>query len=301
MDAYHEICFESLTLAIRSFMIPALKWNGGAMTRQAITSRESHFEFGENWLSFLDVVSEERIAAAERGLRQLFPNAELQGKRFLDIGCGSGLSMLAALRLGAAEVIGVDIDENSIEATYRCLTRFASDKKWRVFRSSVFDLDPEKLGRYDVVHSWGVLHHTGDMWRAIGIAASMMEDKGLFAIALYKKTRFCGLWRIEKRIYSRFPAVFQAPVRWLYTAACFTRELAAGRNPFTSGKDDRIRGMSRDHDTHDWLGGYPYESVSPEEVHVGIDKLGLHIVRENITLGGTGLFGTACDEYVACR
>lgn len=271
------------------------------MTRQAITSRESHFEFGENWLSFLDVVSEERIAGAERGLQKLFPGTELQGKRFLDIGCGSGLSMLAALRLGAAEVIGVDIDENSVEATRRCLTRFESGKKWRAFRSSVFDLDPEKLGRYDIVYSWGVLHHTGDMWRAIEKAASMMEDRGFFAIALYQKTGFCGLWRIEKRIYSHLPAVFQAPVRWLYKLAWSARELVAGRNPFAGKKDEVRRGMSRSHDTHDWLGGYPYESASPDEVHVKLDQLGLHLVRENITLGGTGLFGTACDEYVASR
>ncbi len=271
------------------------------MAKQAITSRESHFEFGKNWLSFLDVVSEERIAAAERGLRQLFPNDELQGKRFLDIGCGSGLSMLAALRLGAAEVIGVDIDENSVEATRRCMARFAPEKKWRAFHSSVFDLDPEKMGRYDVVHSWGVLHHTGDMWRAIAKAVAMMEDKGLFAIALYKKTRFCGLWRIEKRIYTHSPVALQIPVRWLYTSACFAREMMAGRNPFTGRKDARIRGMSRAHDTHDWLGGYPYESASPDEVHAEFDQLGLHVVRENITLGGTGLLGTACDEYVASR
>lgn len=273
------------------------------MTKHELTARESHFEFGENWLSFLDVVSEDRIAAAVRGLEHLFPDGELQGKRFLDIGCGSGLSMLAALRLGAAEVVGVDIDERSVEASRQCLNKFAPGGKWRVSRSSVFDLDPEKLGRFDIVHSWGVLHHTGDMWKALGKAVDMMEDHGLLATALYKKTPFCGLWRLEKRIYSHSPAVIQAPLRWLYVLACNSRELAAGRNPYKKrGKNlEKHRGMSSTHDTHDWLGGYPYESASPEEVHAEFDRLGLHMVRENITLGGTGLFGTACDEYVAGR
>src|SRR5690625_404997 len=122
------------------------------MTNHAALSREAHFEFGENWLSFVNGISEERITGAVRGLQRLFPNAELQGKRFLDIGCGSGLSMLAALRLGASEVVGVDIDENSVEATRRCLGHYASGKKWKAFPSSVFELNPEDLGCYDIVH-----------------------------------------------------------------------------------------------------------------------------------------------------
>lgn len=273
------------------------------MTRHELTSRESHFEFGENWLSFLDVVSEGRIAAAVRGLEQLFPDGELHGKRFLDIGCGSGLSMLAALRLGAAEVIGVDIDERSVEASRQCLNKFAPDDKWGVTRSSVFDLAPGESGRFDIVHSWGVLHHTGDMWAAIEKAAMMLEHDGLFAIALYKKTPFCALWRIEKLIYSRSPSTVQTLLRWIYLFACNSREVAAGRNPFASliKGGEKHRGMSRSHDTHDWLGGYPYESASPEEVHAKLRELGLRIVRENITPAGTGIFGTACDEYVAGR
>lgn len=273
------------------------------MTNHQLTARESHFEFGENWLSFLDVVTEERIASAVRSLEKLFPDGELQGKRFLDIGCGSGLSMLAALRLGAAEVIGVDIDENSVQATRECLNKFAPESKWAVSRSSVFELDSANLGLFDIVHSWGVLHHTGDMWQGLQKAVGMMKDDGLLAIALYKRTPFCGLWRVEKRIYSHSPTAVQAMMRWLYMLACYSRELGAGRNPFKkqSASYQQYRGMSQAHDTHDWLGGYPYESASPEEVHAELHKLGLNIVRENLTLGGTGLFGTACDEYVASR
>jgi 2-polyprenyl-6-hydroxyphenyl methylase/3-demethylubiquinone-9 3-methyltransferase len=267
-------------------------------------SRESHFEFGENWLSFVDVVSEERIAGAVEGLERLFPDGELRGKRFLDIGCGSGLSMLAALRLGSAEVRGVDIDENSVKASRRCLAQFSGESKSEVFRSSVFDLDPNDLGRFDVVHSWGVLHHTGDMWRARQSAVAMLDDHGILAISLYKKTPFCGIWRVEKRLYSRSPAFIQGAVRRTYLLARTGRELFAGRNPWTRGGSSKpARGMSASHDTHDWLGGYPYESASPEEVRTKLARLGLSIVHENITLSGRlpGVFGTACDEYVARR
>jgi 2-polyprenyl-6-hydroxyphenyl methylase/3-demethylubiquinone-9 3-methyltransferase len=274
-----------------------------------LLERESHFEFGKNWLSFLDQVSDERIVSAVRGLERLFPNGELQGARFLDIGSGSGLSMLAALRLGAREVVGIDIDENSVEASRRCLKQFASDRNWRVYQSSVFDLDPDTIGRYDVVHSWGVLHHTGAMWPAVDKASTFVAPSGLFMVALYIKTPFCGLWRREKYLYSHSPAAIQALIRGLYGvtgqtykgAASLRRTLLlkAPRSP----KEDRgpVRGMSRAHDTHDWLGGYPYESASAEEVHDRMARLGFRIVREHLKTPGIGnlMWGSSISEYVA--
>lgn len=65
-----------------------------------LTEADQHFAFGENWKSFTHIIDEGCIAEAENGMRRLFPNGELAGARFLDIGCGSGLSSLAAARLG---------------------------------------------------------------------------------------------------------------------------------------------------------------------------------------------------------
>lgn len=268
-----------------------------------LKERETHFEFGANWLSFLDKLSEDRVAQAVQGMRGMLSDRELAGARFLDIGCGSGLSMLAALRMGAREVVGVDVDENSVEASRACLSRFADKKKWQVSHASVFDIDPEILGHFDVVHSWGVLHHTGDMRVAIRRAGAMVGEGGLLAIALYRKTPYCGFWRAEKAIYSRMPAVVQAPTRWLYQAAWIIRSLTLLENPVSRIKAyKRNRGMSWTHDVHDWLGGYPYESVTPQEVHEMISDLGLRFVRENIpAVYGSGLFGSGCFEYVARR
>src|SRR6185503_6100723 len=81
------------------------EWYFAGMT----TTAKTRFAFGENWASFAETITEQRIQAAIAGLRRLFPNGELAGKAFLDIGCGSGLSMLAALRLGASRVTGIDI------------------------------------------------------------------------------------------------------------------------------------------------------------------------------------------------
>lgn len=271
--------------------------------RADLTQREAHFEFGANWLSYLEQVSERHIREAVRGLERLFPNGELKGQRFLDIGCGSGLSLLAALRLGAREVVGVDIDENSVEASRRCLRRFAPNAAWRVSRASVFDLNPEQHGRYDIVYSWGVLHHTGDLWLAMEKACALVSEAGLIAIALYRKTPMCGFWRRAKHFYSRAPRSVQAPVRWLYQAAYLVNKMKQKKNPFTFARNyPKKRGMSWSHDAHDWLGGYPYESSSAEEVHAQLSRLGVQLVRERVPeVFGRGLFGTGCNEFVAQR
>ena len=142
---------------------------------------EGHFAFGENWKSFVNVVDASRIARAEAGMRRLFPDGELRGARFLDIGCGSGLSSLAAARLGAAQVHGVDIDPASVEAARTLLGRYLQPEVWSARVASVLELDPARDGPFDVVYSWGVLHHTGAMWRAVEAPAGLVRPGGLLA------------------------------------------------------------------------------------------------------------------------
>jgi 2-polyprenyl-3-methyl-5-hydroxy-6-metoxy-1,4-benzoquinol methylase len=121
------------------------------------------FEFGRNWRRFLDRLSEERIAQAERSLLTWIEADNLNSKRFLDIGCGSGLFSLAARRLGA-RVHSFDYDPNSVECAGSLRARYfpGAEKEWTVEQASVLDRSYiEGLGPYDVVYAWGVLHHTG--------------------------------------------------------------------------------------------------------------------------------------------
>lgn len=269
----------------------------------------SHFAFGENWKSYLNVLDEQRIVEAELGMKRLFPNGELSGARFLDIGCGSGLSSLSAERLGAAWIQAVDIDSNSVEATAGLLTKMSSPERWNAKVKSVFDLSPDRDGTFDVVYSWGVLHHTGDMWRAIKCAASMVKPGGRFAIALYRKTPYCGLWTFEKKLYAKAPKFVQAAIRGPYKAAYCANLLRQGVNPATHIRNYKTsRGMNWSHDVHDWLGGYPYQSASAEEVRTFLAGLGFRLERQFVQAPSTGylsflsgLFGSGCDEFVAVR
>ena len=277
-----------------------------------LTQAESHFAFGENWKSFLDTVDEPSLGEAVKGLRSLFPGDELKGASFLDIGSGSGLSSVAAGVLGAGSITAVDIDKNSVAASASLLSQHLKDMprdKWSVTVRSVFDLSPQTDGQFDVVHSWGVLHHTGDMWRAIDCAAAMVKPGGLFAIALYRKTKYCGFWRAEKRLYANGSKSTQGLLRAVFKPLFVLNIIRRGENPITHIREYKSRrGMDWSHDVHDWLGGYPYKSVLPQEVHSHLEALGFRIEREFVQAEPKGIWrylqglsGAVCDEFVARR
>lgn len=257
------------------------------------------FAFGKNWQSFAAIADEESISEAQRGLIKLFPNGEISGARVLDVGCGSGLSMAAALRLGASYVHGVDIDPNSIKAARELLSRFDVVKRWSAESADLLDLPPQS---YDIVYSWGVLHHTGAMWRALERVMTFVRPGGLLAVAIYRKSPACAFWQKEKRLYSNAPAPIRLFIRSLYKTAYLSAIAASGRSPFgyVFNYHHRTRGMSFHHDIHDWLGGYPYESASPEEIVGFVSEHGFSVERSfQRAAAAKGFFGSHCDEYVA--
>ncbi len=148
------------------------------MTDSNLLSADSHFAFGKNWLEYAQKIDEARIDQAVADLQRLAGRERFDGLSFLDIGCGSGLHALAAVRMGALRVVGVDIDADSVAASRGTLARFAPDSDARFEVVSVFDMSPETHGGFDVVYSWGVLHHTGDMYRALAVAASLVGGGG---------------------------------------------------------------------------------------------------------------------------
>jgi SAM-dependent methyltransferase len=266
--------------------------------------RESHFDFGKNWASYLRLVTEAHVQEAVRSLLRL-AGCDLHGKRVLDIGCGSGLHALAALRLGACEVVALDIDGDSVATTHRLLQAQAAGQHWSVRKASVFDLETDLAGAFDVVYSWGVLHHTGDMYRALRTAAALVAPRGQFIFALYRHTWLCWLWRIEKKWYAGAGPAAQACARSAYVRLLrVALSMAKGRSGFANylAAYGQRRGMDFYHDVHDWLGGWPYESISPAQTERFMSNLGFHRVRAFTRRGvKLGLFGSGCDEYVYAR
>lgn len=273
--------------------------------KRNLLNQKTHFAFGKNWLDYAAKIDERKIVQAVSDLQRLAGSERLDGLSFLDIGCGSGLHALAAIRLGAARVMGVDIDPDSVEASRRTLARFAPQTDAQFETRSIFDMDPKEFGTFDVVYSWGVLHHTGDMNRAIACAATLVAPKGLFLVALYKKTPFCTLWRCIKRWYSRATPVGQARARKVYIGLRRFADLVRGRdfNAYVREYNKR-RGMDFYNDVHDWLGGYPYESIAPERCYKLMAGLGFLLDREFLVQLAPylpGVLGSGCDEYAFRR
>jgi SAM-dependent methyltransferase len=273
------------------------------ISSQYLASNDIRFAFGKNWTSFLAELDEPRILEAEKSLQWLLGRDRLDGLRFLDIGSGSGLSSLAARRLGA-EVRSFDYDRQCVECTKALRDRFfPDDADWLIERGSILDQNyVAQLGQFDIVYSWGVLHHTGAMLKAIKNASRLVAGGGFFAFALYRKTILCGLWTIEKRWYCQASPRRQRFARNVYVLLMRFAFAVTGRNFQTYLSNYRgNRGMDYLHDVHDWLGGYPYESITATQVTHELTTLGFAHVRNKVKTRSIGMFGSGCDEYVYAR
>jgi len=267
------------------------------MTKELAT----HFEFGRNWTEYGELVDESRIAQAVQGLERLAEHSAIAGKTFLDVGCGSGVHSAAALRMGASRVMAVDLDPQSVSAARAVLTRFAPQGAWEVREQSVFALDPEQMGVFDVVYAWGSLHHTGALYEAWRRAALLVAPGGLLIVGVYRRTYLCRLWKLEKWLYTRAPAWCQWCARALYVGIFRSAFLITGRDfkAYSDSYGASYRGMDFRHDVHDWLGGYPYESISPAEADDLCRSIGFVPIRSFVEKRQrVGVFGSGNDEYV---
>ena len=243
------------------------------------------FAFGENWSGFLQVLDDDRIAEAEKSLRDFLGCEDLEGRTFLDIGCGSGLFSLAARRLGAV-VRSFDFDDDSVACTKELKRRyFPDDDSWIVGQGSALDREfVASLGSFDVCYSWGVLHHTNEMWRAIFNAQQAVAPGGLLFIAIYNDEGIVSaIWETVKRLYCRGPVTRALVVTVFYPLFFLTGlliDLVKLRNPARRFREHRkYRGMSLIHDWKDWLGGLPYERATPERIEGFLANFGFEPVR----------------------
>ena len=258
------------------------------------------FGFGDNWSRFLDTLNHQKIEQACTTLRDMLEVDSLAGTRFLDVGSGSGLFSLAARTLGA-EVHSFDFDPQSVACTTELRTRyFKDDPKWHIEQGSVLDIEYlVRLGQWDTVYSWGVLHHTGDMWQALENVVPLVATGGQLYIAIYNdEGAVSRRWSWVKKTYNKSP--WTQPMLLAYGWCCswgwaVVRDVIK-LNPFrTWRRYTDERGMSPWIDLIDWVGGWPFEVATPEQIFLFYRARGF-LLQNLVTRQGRG-----CNEFVLRR
>ena len=247
------------------------------------------FTFGENWLRFSRILDETRVTQAEQSLRQLLGRDRLNGLSVLDIGSGSALFAIAAVRMGASTVVAIDRDPNSVAAGRQNVNRFLDEVSRRsieVRLGDILERDAEPR-HFDVVYAWGSLHHTGAMWSAIDNASKHCSTGAHFVLAIYNKTAFSPAWLRIKQMYNRSPGAIRLCMVSGLTSARVAVRLLQFKRPLSVE-----RGMSVWYDAADWLGGLPYECATPDEVCSFMASRGGRLVRSVITRR------SGCNQFV---
>lgn len=261
------------------------------------------FDFGANWREFSETALDPpRVDQARAEFRALVGKCgtPIAGRSFLDIGFGQGLSLLAAASDGA-RALGCDINPTCAKVLAANSKLFPDiDANIPVVVGSILDRNvvDELRARsldgagYDIVHSWGVLHHTGDMWKAIAHAAELVAPGGIFVLAIYNQHWTSPLWVPIKRGYCAAPRWLQrAMIGIFYPVILAAKALVTWRNPFTME-----RGMDFYYNVVDWVGGYPYEYASLQELARRMEKAGFSLRWQRAANVPTG-----CNEQIFVR
>ena len=259
----------------------------------------SRFEFGRNWSHLIRGLTEEQIVQAGESLKKMLDYEDFSGKSFLDVGSGSGLFSCAARRLGAT-VHSFDYDPASVECTAQLKKRyFPQDSQWRIEVGSILDLKYlESLGQFDIVYAWGVLHHTGDMWKALENVCMVVAGRGKLFLSIYNDQGGASRrWKIVKQTYNKLPKWAGFFVVWLAFIRLWgpttIKDLLQGK-PFQSWiRYSNERGMSPWRDVVDWVGGYPFEVAKPKEILDFFMPKGFNLLKSKTCGRGHG-----CNEFV---
>ena len=249
------------------------------------------FDFGKNWQAFSEQrVDTDRLALACQSLHSLLQKDSLAGLSFLDVGCGSGLFSIAAYRLGASRVVGIDVNPRCIEISQDNRERLIPRSPVEFHVASALQPDQlDRFGAFDLVYAWGSLHHTGSMWRALGNVGGYVAPGGILIVAIYNKHVTSPVWKAIKWVYNQVPGIVQRLMIFLFAGVIYVAKFLVTRsNPLK-----KERGMDFWFDVIDWVGGYPYEYATCQEVESFVTNYGFEMRRCIPAAVPTG-----CNEFV---
>jgi len=127
-------------------------------------------------------------------LQRISSHMQVMGKRVLDLACNEGFFSIEMLRLGASEVVGIDINEDRITKA-RFVTELLQLDNLRLVLGDVYQLAPEQLGgRFDVILCLGLLHRVPDPFGLIGQLARLGDTAILEWVGLESDEPVMKFW-----------------------------------------------------------------------------------------------------------
>lgn len=224
------------------------------------------FSFGSNWQAYLRAADSEAFSQSRADIVAWLGEGGVSGRSVVDVGSGSGIHSLGFVEGDARRLVSFDYDLASVDATRSLWRRAGSPSHWTVTQGSILDdAFISGLGQFDIVYSWGVLHHTGRMWDAIERAAGLVAPGGQFWISIYQKgPRYSEHLELKQR-YNRASKIGKRAMEWGRIAGVMLGRARTLNNPLRWNRRTS-RGMDTYHDLVDWLGGLPYEVATPDEI-----------------------------------
>lgn len=253
------------------------------------------FSFGQNWKNYASHMDDSAINLAREDIEEWLGKYLITNQRVLDIGSGSGIHSYIFSQKGAKELISFDYDPYSVETTKNFWVKAGKPKTWQIMQGSVLDQDfLNQLGKFNIVYAWGVLHHTGQIWKAIENALSLVETKGYFFVSIYTKGPLYPTHLALKQKYNQASNWGKKYLEFKEIFGHMKQRLKKRKNPF-GWNQTKERGMSVYYDIIDWLGGLPYEVASPTEMTEFCQKFGFEVKKmKELPEGG-------CSQYLFKR
>ena len=261
----------------------------------------SNFKFGKNWKEYLEKTNDQNILYASRDLETILGTNNIKNKSFLDIGCGSGIHSLSALTLGAKYVESFDLDPINIKNTQNFIEKWWEEKNYDIYQNNILDNNVQNK-KFDIIYSWGVLHHTGNLELAIKNSLKYCKSGSILFLALYEKTYYCEIWKKIKKFYNSSNKFTKFSILYSYIIFKIIVLILLFKNPYKHIRDyqnnEQNRGMLFFNDQVDWVGGYPYESITKKELETIVgEDFSLRFYNKSKTGILRSLLGNGCSIY----
>jgi ubiquinone/menaquinone biosynthesis C-methylase UbiE len=151
-----------------------------------------------------------------------------KGRRVLEIGCGIGTDTMNFARAGA-HVTAVDLSGASLDVARQRAAVFGLDERVRFLQADAERLAERLSGEtFDLVYSFGVIHHSPHPDRILGQIGRLLEPGGCLKLMVYHRYSWKVLaivlgegrgrfWQLDRRVAENSEAQTGCPVTYCYS------------------------------------------------------------------------------------